>query len=89
MLEKIKAFAESVKSVLLYILGPIAFVAGIIYYYVTKTHTLEDELKAKDGQEKLNELKGEQKSTDSAAVESNESYTAVRDRYKQEHKDDL
>lgn len=67
MLEKLKAFADSARGVFMLIVGPFVFLAGFLWYYISKSHRLEDEIKATEGQKKLNELQGEQKQIDSHA----------------------
>lgn len=81
MIEKIKTFAESVKNVMLYIVTPIAFVVGFIYYLIVKNHRLEDELNIKEGEKKLGELKGQQKEIDDRADASSAEYERLKRDY--------
>lgn len=78
MFEKIKAFAGSVKDVVLYILTPLAFIAGYIFFLIQKNHRLEDEVRAKDGETKLGGIRGEKKQIDAAAADLVSEYEKLR-----------
>ncbi len=81
MLETLKAIGEAAKKVVLYILTPFIVVAIIIYYLVKKKDDLEDQLKAKEGTDKLKELQGEQKQIDSNANDAVSEYEKLRGAY--------
>lgn len=78
MLDKIKAFWGNVKDVVVYIVAPLSFLAGYIWYLLTQNHKLEDELQAKDGDEKIKELQGEQKEIDSGAGDAVAQFEKLR-----------
>lgn len=81
MLDRIKAFADTMKGVLLYVLTPLLFLAGAIYYLMTKNTELKTDLEAKDGEEKLNELQGEETKVDESAASASDEYARLRDAY--------
>lgn len=89
MLEKLKNFAESVKSVVLYIITPVAFIAGYIWYLLSKNESLEQKLQEKEGEEKLNELKGEQTKVDESAATLLDKYEKLRSSYVSGNPDSL
>ena len=70
MLEKLKALGESVKQLFLYLIVPLAFVAGYIYHLISKNKDLEGQVQsAKDSEvtkEKINEANQAQKESDNA-----------------------
>jgi hypothetical protein len=53
---------------------PFIVVGLFIYFLIRKSESLADELKAKDGEEKLKELKGEQKQIDTNANDAVSEY---------------
>lgn len=81
MLEKIKAFGEAAKEVVLYILTPLAFIAGYIFYLVKKSRGLEDRLKEAEGEKKLGELHQKQTDIDSNANNFDAEYERLRKDY--------
>lgn len=80
MLTKIKAFWSYVHDILLNILIPLAMVGGYIYYILTENKDLKTQLQATKGQEKLNELQGEQKTDDTTATDAVDAFEALRKR---------
>lgn len=81
MLDKLKQLGEAGKGFLLYILTPLAFIAGLIFFLITKNRDLEDEVMAKDGDIKLKGLQDEQKAVDSSANNDVDTYERLRDAY--------
>lgn len=72
VLQKLKDLGEAAKGALLYIIAPIVFVCGYIYYLVSSKKTLEDKLAAQDSHKELDKEiedanKAEKVSSDSIA----------------------
>lgn len=85
MLAKLENLVNSAKGFLIWIVTPLAFVAGFIFYLLNSN----SELKAKVGQSKeevkLNELKTEETAVDKEADSSLSAYDSVRDAYLKKH----
>lgn len=81
MIEKLKTFIDSIKSVVLVIIGPLAFIAGFIYYLITKNTELKNELQTEKAGEKLNELQNAQITIDSNANSDVSNYEELKGRY--------
>lgn len=88
MAEKIKAYAEAVKAGILYILGPIFLVGWYVYYLIQKNKALQDQLKMKDGDKRLQSLEEAAKAAEKEANEAEDSYADLVAKYRAEHKDD-
>ncbi len=78
MLEKTKAFAQSCKDVILYILLPVGLVVGFILHLINQNKELSDEVAAKEGDEKLKEIQGEKKQIDSVANDAIDEYEKLK-----------
>lgn len=81
MIEKLRAFAESAKAVLLYVLAPLAFVLGYIYYLTAKNSQLKDEIKAGKRSERTKEIENETKEVDRDALDALSEYERRRGEY--------
>lgn len=53
MLNKIKDIGEAAKNALLYIVTPVVFLCGYLYYLLSSKKTLEDKLAAQDSHKEL------------------------------------
>lgn len=83
MIEKLKAFAESAKAVLLYVLAPLAFVLGYIYHLTARNSQLKDEIKAGKRDERTKEIENETKEVDRDALDALSEYERRRGAYLQ------
>lgn len=81
MLDKLKQLAESIKQIALYIMAPLLVLGGAIYYLFAENRSLKDEVKAKDGDEKLEVLKGEEIKVDSGANDVVGKYERLLEQY--------
>ena len=87
MIDKLKAFYESIKGILIYVLTPIAFILGIIYYLVTKNSSLKNQLQTLKTEGEIDE---EKRNVSEAKVEADNAdidYKSIRDAYLKEHGD--
>lgn len=78
MLDRLKKIGEAAKQVVLFILVPVFFVAGYVYYLLTKNKNLEDALAASEADKKLEVLKGEQTEIDNESTDALERYRKLR-----------
>lgn len=53
MIEKLKALGEAAKGVLVFILTPLLFVAGFIYYLITRNDSLQGQLRRERADKEL------------------------------------
>ena len=81
MLEKLKAFAETAKGWLLYVLTPLAFLAGIIYYLITSKEALQHKLDESNAEKNIDETKIEETQVDAQANNTVDDYDKLRDAY--------
>lgn len=81
MSAKLQAFGQAVKSVLLYILTPIFFILGCFYLLWTKQKNLENEIADSKADQKLEGLQNDQKTIDTTAAASTQSYEEQRAEY--------
>lgn len=81
MLDKIKQFGDTAKTVLFYILAPFAALLGGIFFLWKREKDLETEVKAKEGDEKLKELSGEQEQIDDTANDTVTAYERLYAKY--------
>ena len=77
MMDKIKAFWGSVKDVLMYIIAPIAFCVGYIFYLTAKNDELKDELETAHFTTKDEELAHEETSIDQSAAAAIAEFNSV------------
>ena len=83
MSEKLKAFGEAAKAVLVYVLAPLACILGYIYYLTAKNTTLKDELAAGKRDERTKELENDTKEVDRSADDAVAEYERQRRAYMQ------
>jgi hypothetical protein len=81
MLDKLKAFAETAKGWLLYVLTPLAFIAGFIYYLITSKEALQHKLDESNAEKNIDESKIQEGEIDEKANEATDSYDAIRKQY--------
>lgn len=81
MLDKIKAFFSSLKSGFLYVVVPLATLAGYIYYLITSKEALQDKVDESDASKKLDETKLEQEKVDAQGNSSYDDYERIRNEY--------
>lgn len=81
MLDRIKAFAEASKNVIIYILTPIAFVLGALYYLLTKNKELTEQVKQEKFDVTHNNTIDEQKTADATASDALSEYEKLRSAY--------
>ena len=77
-LTRVKLFWAQVKDVVVYIVTPIAFALGYIYYLLGKNEQLESQLELSKALERQKELKNEQDEVDSEASNSFSDYDRVK-----------
>lgn len=81
MLEKLKSLGEAAKNVVLFILTPIAFIAGIIFYLWSGKTELTQKLKESEAEKDLKESLGEKLQIDKQANASYDDYERARKQY--------
>ncbi len=88
MLEKFKRLGEAAKSVIIFIITPVVFVAGIIYYLVKQKNTLQSELQREKSGRELDQVKNKATEAEKESEDAVKNYNDIRDAYKREHPDD-
>lgn len=89
LVTKIKAFWSASGALVLGVVGPIVAAIAYVSYLLSKNRELETEIQAKDGDNKLEELKGEQKNIDTGASASVLDYQRIRDAYLRKYNNSL
>ncbi len=72
---------ERLKKILIFIVTPIAFVIGYVYFVLTAKKRVEDDLLISTQKEKLSELKGEEKQIDARANDAVAKFQRIRDAF--------
>lgn len=88
MIEKIRAFGESCKVILSYVLMPLAFIAGAIYYLITRNTQLREKIERNEVQNKIEEEKKDANVAIEKATETESDYAAIRAAWRKEHHSD-
>lgn len=88
MLEKLRTIGEAAKQVILFIVTPLAFIAGVIYYLVSRNKDLERKLSTTEVErdlaarlERIEERKREANESSKEAISAEDAYRAIRDKY--------
>lgn len=87
MIEKLKAFGEAAKSTLLYIIAPILFVLGYIYYLTTKNKNLKAEIAHMQADESISKTQQELQEAQNASNDAEKNYESIRDAYLKQSSD--
>ncbi len=76
---------ERIKKFVTFVLTPLLFVAGFIYYLITKKQSLESEVTKLKSQGKIKDLIHEKEKAKEKADEAVTDYKSTRDKYLSEH----
>lgn len=87
MIERLKSWAESARSIIAFIVAPVALIGGFIMYLLNKNKRLEAEVEQAQAQEKLGAIQGEQKQIDDHAADGLIKYEDLRDEYRKQQGD--
>jgi cbb3-type cytochrome oxidase subunit 3 len=81
MIEKLKNVLGIFKELLVFVITPIIFLIGFIYYLLTQNKLLKEENAEEHATGQLKELQGEQKQVDNNANTADASYEILRNQY--------
>lgn len=79
---------ENAKVVFYFVVIPVSFVAGVIYYLVTGNKNLKQQLAQAKAEKDLTETLTKKEIAKNEADKAQGDYESVRDAYKREHPDD-
>jgi hypothetical protein len=83
--EKWEKLLEAAKKLLLYVVAPVLFVAGYIYYLVTQNTELKGKLARSESDRKFDRLSEEARKAEEVAREAETRYLDTVAQYQREH----
>lgn len=87
MIEKLKAYLEVVKGALLFIVTPIVFLVGGIYYLIAQNTSLKDKLGQSEAEKHLAKILTEKEEAKNEANSKEDDYNTLRNKYVHDHDD--
>lgn len=88
LLQKLKLLADSAKGVILFILTPLSFIGGFIYYLLVQNSKLKEGLKEAQEEATHEKTRNEEAVIDEDSKHSSDDYAQLRDAYLRSHGDD-
>jgi hypothetical protein len=80
-MDRIKAAYAAVRDFLIYVLTPLAFVAGYIFYLLQQKHGLEDKIGDLTRDQRQKDFEGKVREDEKDVEKSTSDYARVRDQY--------
>jgi len=87
MLERIKTFGEAAKNLILWVIAPLAFVAGFLYFLILGKNTEISSLKIKQSEDAVANTLDKVGEASTNAANSETDYDTARDAYHKQHRD--
>lgn len=81
MLDKLKRLIEVIKSGFWYVVGPLAFIGGSIWYLFSRNQDLKDQLMESKAEKELAKVLAKKVEIDNEANKSTDDYKHLRDKY--------
>lgn len=82
-----KSMFEKIKEFGLYLVTPIVFIAGVVYYLITKNTSLKTEISILKSGKEIENAKDDANEKEKQANDAVSNYESVRDKYLNEHKE--
>jgi hypothetical protein len=85
MLDRLKAIAEAVRGVLLWIVAPLAILGGYVFYLLNKNRQLQNEISIQKMDSDLDKLRSEEGKADAASSQASSDFESLASEYEREH----